>query len=306
LPDNFNILNAQYAPIFGDPVIAGDTIFFPTINFLFSNLTNGSSDQQSGTIAFDISVNSGLQLSSIVLSFFGTFGLTGIGSSGGVTTTFQVQENIDFLRAFNSSVPTVPSSPVVVTSSSGDLVGNYTGDLSLSVPMSFPANNLHFSLTMILDGFAAIGGTTDFSVTFLSLAFTFEPDQSPPNPSIKNISIVQSNNISPLSKHDFISIVSKKISNIIPFHSATQYQIYENHVPLSGNPIVNLTSGHNIRTNGNVTKLTKDELNIILKNNTAYKIRARFKGSNGWSQWTKLQKFRTRNKDYKYIRSEKN
>ena len=82
-------------------------------------------------------------------------------------------------------------------------------------------------------------------------------------------------------------------------HTETQYQIFENHQPIS-QPLITLSSKSNIRNNGNVTLLTKDKLRIKLTNNTTYKIRMRFRG-NTWTDWTPLNTFKTRDKDYKRI-----
>lgn len=66
-------------------------------------------------------------------------------------------------------------------------------------------------------------------------------------------------------------------------------------------PAINLRSSENILTNGNLVSITAKILRIILKFNTAYKLRYRTRTNGSWSSWTEVS-FRTRNKDYKYDR----
>jgi len=121
------------------------------------------------------------------------------------------------------------------------------------------------------------------------------------SPKTKNIKVIQSN-VSTLSinKVQHTSFKSQNVSSTLSGkHKETQYQIFENHIPASGSPLINLKSSSNIRKNGNILKLTKNELKMYLKGNTYYKIRMRFRDSSGWTNWTPLNSFKTRDKDYK-------
>jgi len=133
------------------------------------------------------------------------------------------------------------------------------------------------------------------------LVFTWTVPLSLTAPSKSNIRVVQSSSsILSGSKVQHTSFKSQNVSSTLSGkHKETQYQIFENHIPASGSPLINLKSSSNIRKNGNILKLTKNELKMYLKGNTYYKIRMRFRDSSGWTNWTPLNSFKTRDKDYK-------
>lgn len=76
----------------------------------------------------------------------------------------------------------------------------------------------------------------------------------------------------------------------------TQYQIVEGHQTFD-NPMINVTSGNNLRLNGNLTELTKNKLGIILLFNKNYRIRIRTHDGSSWSSWV-TKNFKTRSKEH--------
>ncbi len=127
-------------------------------------------------------------------------------------------------------------------------------------------------------------------------------------PSSRNITVTQSSsgafNGSFVSSTTHVQYTEIKATNVASTltsgsHTETQYQIFENHKPIS-QPLLTLRSSSNIRKNGNVTRLNKNRLRIELPNNTTYKVRMKFRSSSsGWTDWTPLSTFKTRDKDYK-------
>lgn len=113
------------------------------------------------------------------------------------------------------------------------------------------------------------------------------------------ILVSQTSTGSPLIKNDFI--VLEPNVDVSGTHLETHYQIFEKQSPLT-TPLISIKSGQNIRTNGNVSVLTKDELKIVLTFNKQYKIRIRTRNESGWGAWSEVVEFKTRDKDYKYTR----
>lgn len=89
---------------------------------------------------------------------------------------------------------------------------------------------------------------------------------------------------------------------LVNAHLETQYQIFEEQMPVTGPPLMTLSSSSPISTNGNLVTLNKDQMEIILKDNFPYKVRMRYRDIDGWTPWGAAASFRTRSKDYKYIR----
>jgi len=81
----------------------------------------------------------------------------------------------------------------------------------------------------------------------------------------------------------------------------TQYQIAEQYQTFD-NPLINVTysSRQSLLTNGNLKSLDRIELSVILDHGKYFKFRFRTKTSGTWSSWSTPQKFRVRDKDYKY------
>jgi len=118
-----------------------------------------------------------------------------------------------------------------------------------------------------------------------------------------NISVIQSSESTlSLNRKDYTIIRPKNVASVLSGnHRITQFEIYEDYMPVSGAPLMSVRSNQNIRTNGNVVKLNKNELKIILKHNTWFKVRMRFKNDSQWSNWSPIQRFKTRDKDYKRV-----
>ena len=114
------------------------------------------------------------------------------------------------------------------------------------------------------------------------------------------INIVQTDEVTTEQtiKHKFTDIRV----NLGDEHLETRIQIFEANERVTGTPIIDLRSGQNIATNGNVVSLSKTSFKIILKNNTEFKCRAKFRSYSGWASWTGFVSFRSRDLDYKYIR----
>lgn len=121
------------------------------------------------------------------------------------------------------------------------------------------------------------------------------------SPSRRDVSVSQTSNAATISRSDITTINISTASIINGTHQATQFQIFEASQPLTDTPLINLTSGSGIRTNGNLNGLTKTQLKIILKFTTNYKIRFRVRDSGTWSTWSKPKSFKTRDKDYKRV-----
>ena len=85
----------------------------------------------------------------------------------------------------------------------------------------------------------------------------------------------------------------------------THFQIFKRFVPLTELPEINVTSSSNIRTNGNLIRLNRTTLSIILKSNTVYKFRYRLLRDGGWSEWSDVLEYRTRDLDYKSRRGKR-
>jgi len=91
---------------------------------------------------------------------------------------------------------------------------------------------------------------------------------------------------------DFDKWLSELYDKILP--DINDYQKYY--------PLMSIKSSDSIRTNGNLVKLTKNNIRVILKHNTTYKYRIRLRINGEWQAWTETATFRTRDKDYKYTR----
>lgn len=119
----------------------------------------------------------------------------------------------------------------------------------------------------------------------------------PPSESEDTVLVIQTSDGDPLIKNDFI--IFQPNIDISGTHIETHYQIFERHAALD-NPIISIRSDQNIRTNGNLSILTKNELKIVLYFNKQYKIRVKARNENGWQEWSEVTEFKTRDKDYKY------
>lgn len=99
-------------------------------------------------------------------------------------------------------------------------------------------------------------------------------------------------------KKDYITI------RVEDHHTAIIYQITEQSQTFD-RPLFTLNSQNaaQFRTNGNLKRLTRDKLQIILRNNTRYKLRYKRLVNGVWTGWSSPQTFRTRDKDYKFRRS---
>jgi len=88
--------------------------------------------------------------------------------------------------------------------------------------------------------------------------------------------------------------------------SAIIYQIVEEWEVFGKKNGIYLNSENtgSLRRNGNLKSISKHKLEIILRSNTAYKIKYRLKESGNWGSWSTVTHFRTRDKDYKHIRKD--
>ena len=99
-----------------------------------------------------------------------------------------------------------------------------------------------------------------------------------------------------------VTPVNPNVPTSVDEHLETQYQIFEGHSSVNGDPLINIKSGQSVPLAGTIVGINKTSLKIILKHNTLLKFRVRFRGNSGWAAWTSLTTFRTRDLDYKYIR----
>ncbi len=164
--------------VFGDPFVAGNSLFFSNTQFLLNvqGGATGASGNLADTTSFDMQVHPGFSLSFVTVTLFGSFAATGVGSSVGVGANWQVVENTGALRTFNVPMTTTPVSfPVTVTPGSGDLAGPWDGLAEADISFVLPgvSDSLSVSLTTALDAVAAAGGTADINATFQAIQFDF-------------------------------------------------------------------------------------------------------------------------------------
>lgn len=184
-----------------------------------------------------------------------------------------------------------------------DSTGSYTTKMDNKV-LESPIEKSHLDvqnvldndlthISLIIDDKDASAAWTTFSSDF-SLLIDYTARTLPSRPTVRIIQ-TDASTVEQSVKTDETQI------RVSGNHSLCQYQIVLGHQTFD-NPLINLYSNADIRRNGNVSILNQNDLNIILKFNTEYKIRTRVKDEVGWSSWSRPQTFRTRDKDYKYRR----
>lgn len=140
------------------------------------------------------------------------------------------------------------------------------------------------------------------TISAVSLTVTYTP-LSLQTPTNSDIVVAQSSESSTISRTDgeptTISVSTAAKAGITG-HAETHYQIWLVSQPVSGTPHIDIKSGKlGLNNNGTLKELSKDQLKIILKFSTNYKMRIRMRGSAGWSSWSNIKTFKTRDKDHK-------
>lgn len=153
------------------------------------------------------------------------------------------------------------------------------------------------TITDLLSGSISSLTTNSFSTTISAGSFrAFSIYLGAPE--LLTIEQTDDSTITQRIKNDYVSFVIANINE----HDNTQLQIIENYEANFNNPLISIKSSDGIQTNGNLVKLTKNNIRIILKHNTTYKYRIRLRINGEWQPWTETASFRTRDKDYKYTR----
>ncbi len=185
------------------------------------------------------------------------------------------------------------TSPIFVLNESTGVHTQESSDAISKVEESLGGSN-YFTIWIVPNGLNTASMDLDHTLNKNILTVTYS------TPSVSSVSIQQTTDstVSQKIKKEYTKF---RVSGDI---SATQFQIVEAHQTFD-NPLINLNSENTerIRKNGNVSKLTKNELRIVLPFNTSYKIRHRTKSNGAWGSWSAPETFRTRDKNYRYIRS---
>ena len=163
---------------FGDPIVAGNTVFFTQTAFQLNvnGGASGASAAVSDTVGFDMQVHPGFSLSFVTVTLFGQYGVTGVTSRVNANAGWDVTELSGLQRTFNVGMTTTPVSfPLERTAGSGDLAGPWDGlaEADISFVLPAPEPSMHVSLNTALDALAAPGGTADITATFQSIRFEF-------------------------------------------------------------------------------------------------------------------------------------
>jgi len=215
-----------------------------------------------------------------------------VSSSDNATTinsNWTIQSSNIAFTDTNISTSSGTNNILINTPGLDDFKSQFTSSGLWSIAAVFTSSFGNFSVTL---------SNVSLEITYNVIANTALSFRKP----TKNDIIVQDNKNKQtallLSTIQHTSMFISGVKNIVPNHSVTWYQIYEDHVPPSGKPLISLTSNTKINKSSNLLKLTKNELQIILRFNTKYKMRTRLLGSNGWSSWSNFKKFKTRSKNY--------
>ncbi len=183
-----------------------------------------------------------------------------------------------------SSLSLVDNKLVRLTESDG--TGGHAGTLTSFDPGGFTIN------------YSATDGTARKYIV-MAIGEFVPADTGGTTVSTSEISISQTNASTLTQRVKVLETTIVVANNVVTGHTKTQYRLYENH---ANNPFLTLTSTTNIAKNGNIRQLTKNRLGIILTHNTKYKVSVRAYGSSGWSPWSDLKSFRTRDMNYRYIK----
>lgn len=160
--------------LFGDPFIAGNQMFFLGTNFQ-ANATAGTSDSVSDTVSFDIDINPGLVLSYVTVTAFGSYSVTGDGSSVSVSADLSIDELGGMSRSWNGSLLTDPVAFPVV-SSGPSLTGAWSGVADVDVSFLIPQAHdlLHIEMENVLSALAVAGtGAAEINEQFQDIKFDF-------------------------------------------------------------------------------------------------------------------------------------
>lgn len=156
--------------LFGEPFVdAGtDTFFFVGSQFQ-ANASNGATVDRNDTMSVDILANPSLQFSSMTITAFGDYSVTGAGSSVNIDSTLGMTELGGAGRTWSDELATSPAFPL--TSGSGLWNGSATVDVTFVFPT--PHDHLNVSLTNSLLAISAPGGGAQLNVQYEDLAISF-------------------------------------------------------------------------------------------------------------------------------------
>lgn len=158
---------------FGEPVVSGDTLFFPQFHFAVSAADDADAGV-SDRVSFDIVPNPGLTFGSVRVAAVGYYEISGAGEVGvDVDTSPLLRENGGSGRAFAEVMLTEPAFPQ--SSGSSGWRGLSILDLSFEDPPLH--DNLHFEFYAGIFANTASGGTAQIDMQLLGgLIFTFIPE----------------------------------------------------------------------------------------------------------------------------------
>lgn len=156
--------------LFGEPYVdaGSDTFFFVGSNFQ-ANASDGATVGQNDTMSVDIQANPMLQFSSMTITAFGDYAVTGVGSSVDFDSMLGMTELGGLGRSFVDELETVPAFPL--TSGSGSWDGWATVDVTFVFPV--PHDHINISLTNDLLAISAPGGGAQVNVQYEDLAISF-------------------------------------------------------------------------------------------------------------------------------------
>lgn len=180
--DSFTYSNGQdLNGLFGEPTVFGD-IFLFTTGFLANSSNGGPAADLNDTVSFDVVVKPGLAFSTVTVSAFGSYAVTGdpLENQVDVTALLALDENGGPGRHFEDSLAT--DVPFPVNAGSGSFQGSAVVDVSTQFPS--PHNSLHFSLRDRVLAVSGPGGTAEVNITFENLAIQFAAIPEPAGLSI--------------------------------------------------------------------------------------------------------------------------
>ncbi len=175
--DHFSYSNGgDLNGLFGDPVISGDSFFFPGIDFV-ATAADGSTDLQMDTVSFDVVANPGLRFGLMRVTLWGDYAVSGdpLFQSADVDALLTWDENVPPQRHWEGPAFTTPTMPV--HGGAGEWSGLAVIDPSF---LGQEVSSLHVEFGVEMMVVSAPGGTSEIRLLTppegFDLTFTLIPE----------------------------------------------------------------------------------------------------------------------------------